>query len=87
MLFPNYQTYERGKTKSLFQKSSRLHNHPKLHANQRRQFQDSEFHSLVNNKDYTTESFNIIVNSPNDDSAEENEIFSPEKAKSNAFLA
>lgn len=48
-------------------------------------FKIPSFTLNVNNKDYTTESFNIIVNSPNDDS--EDEAISPEKAKSNAFLA
>ncbi|MDZ7934360.1 MAG: BatD family protein [Emticicia sp.] len=50
-------------------------------------FKIPSFTLTVNNKDYTTESFNIVVNSPNNDSEEENEIISPEKAKNNAFLA
>lgn len=50
-------------------------------------FKIPTFTITVNSKDYTTESFNVVVNSPDDDSEEVNEIISPEKAKSNAFLA
>lgn len=48
-------------------------------------FKIPTFTLTVNNKDYSTESFNIVVNSPDED-PEEVETISPEKAKSNAFL-
>ncbi len=50
-------------------------------------FKIPSFILTINNKDYTNESFTITVNSPVDDSEEENETISPEKAKKNAFLA
>lgn len=50
-------------------------------------FKIPSFTLTVNSKEYTTESFTIVVNSPVDDADESNESISPEKAKNNAFLA
>ncbi|MFN3487629.1 MAG: BatD family protein [Emticicia sp.] len=50
-------------------------------------FKIPSFILTINNKDYLNESFNIVVNSPKDDSEAENETILPEKAKNNAFLA
>lgn len=50
-------------------------------------FKIPSFTLTVNSKEYTTESFTIVVNSPADEADENNESISPEKAKNNTFLA
>ncbi|GAB2613537.1 hypothetical protein GCM10027035_07560 [Emticicia sediminis] len=86
--FPELPNFTKGARQKVFSKNPLGYTITQNYTpNREGNFKIPSFTLTVNSKEYTTESFNIVVNSPADDADESNESISPEKAKNNAFLA
>jgi hypothetical protein len=86
--FPEIQNFTKGAKQKIFFKNPLGYTITQSYTPTKEgNFKIPSFILTVNNKDYTTESFNIIINSSEDNSEVANETISPEKAKNNAFLA
>lgn len=84
--FPELPNFTKGAKQKVFSKNPLGYTITQNYTPTREgNFKIPPFILTINNKDYTTESFNIVVNSSDED-PEEIEIISAEKAKSNAFL-
>ncbi len=86
--FPELPNFTKGARQKVFSKNPLGYTITQNYTPSREgNFKIPSFTLTVNSKEYTTESFTIVVNSPADDADESNESISPEKAKNNAFLA
>ena len=86
--FPELPSFSKGARQKVFSKNPLGYTITQTYTPTKEgNFKIPSFVLTVNNKEYSNEAFTIIVNSPDDNSEDENEAVSPEKAKSNAFLA
>jgi hypothetical protein len=86
--FPEFPNFTKGAKQKVFSKNPLGYTITQIYTPIKEgNFKIPSFILTINNKDYTTESFNLIVNSAENNSEDANETISPEKAKNNAFLA
>lgn len=86
--FPEFPNFTKGAKQKVFSKNPLGYTITQIYTPIKEgNFKIPSFILSVNNKDYITESFNININSAEDNSEETNETISTEKAKNNAFLA
>ena len=83
--FPEFPNFTKGAKQKVFSKNPLGYTITQIYTPIKEgNFKIPSFILTINNKDYTTDSFNLIINSAEDNSEEANETISPEKAKNNA---
>lgn len=86
--FPEFPNFTKGAKQKVFSKNPLGYTITQIYTPTKEgNFKIPSFTLTVNNKNYTNESINLIVNSAEDNSEETNETISPEKVRNNAFLA